>query len=251
MKVVLVDDETHCIETLEIMLNGFQNKVEIIGKFSHPLVALDFIKTNEFDILFLDIEMPELSGFDLLSQVQSFNFDVVFITAYNKYAIKAFQYSALNYLLKPVDTAELLACLHQWELKAVKPLNTAQLTFLMDLFQNTNRGAFKIAFPTTLGLEFIEISEIIRCQSDSNYTNVYLKKSKPLLICRTLKEVESILANHGFIRIHQSHLINPLHLKSFIRNDGGYVIMEDGEKISVSKSNREKITAAFHKIDRA
>lgn len=250
MKVVIVDDELHCTETLEIVLKNLQKQVDILGKFNNPIEALEFIKHNDFDILFLDIEMPKLSGFELLAQLENFNFDVVFTTAYNQYAIKAFKYSALNYLLKPIDTDELLACINQWETKSLRLLASSQFDFLMDLLKNNPRTKSKIALPTTYGLEFIEIDEIIRCQSDSNYTNVFFKNTKPLLICRTLKEVENILGTNGFIRIHQSHLINPLYLKKFIRNDGGYVVMEDGEKISVSKGNKDKITAVFNQIDR-
>lgn len=250
MRVVLVDDERHCTETLAIILDNLDKQIEIIGKFNNPVEALEFIKNNEFDILFLDIEMPKLNGFELLAQLDHFNFEVVFTTAYNQYAIKAFKYSALNYLLKPIDTAELLACISQWEFKSFRLLGSSQFDFLMDLLKNNPKTRSKIALPTTYGLEFIEIDEIIRCQSDSNYTNIFFKHTKPLLICRTLKEVENILASNGFIRIHQSHLINPMHLKKFIRNDGGYVVMEDGEKISVSKSNKDKIITAFNQIDR-
>lgn len=250
IKVVLVDDELHCTESLEILLKSFAKPVQIIGKFNSSIEALAFIKKTDFDILFLDIEMPGLNGFELLGQLSDFKFDVVFTTAYDQYAIKAFKYSALNYLLKPVDEVELLECLVKWENKSQKNLATNQFNFFMDVLQNSQKTRSKIALPTTYGLEFIEISDIIRCQSDSNYTHFYLKNKETYLICRTLKEVESLLSTNGFIRIHQSHLINPLYLKKFLRNDGGYVVMEDGEKISVSKNNKDKIIDIFNQIER-
>ncbi len=249
-KVVIVDDELHCSASLQMLLNGLDKKIEILKIFNNATLAKDYLMHHSFDLLFLDIEMPGLNGFELLSSLEEFKFDVVFTTAYNQYAIEAFNYGALNYLLKPIDAQELLACVNQWETKSGRYLQNSQFDFLMDLLRNNPKTKSKIALPTTYGLEFVEIDEIIRCQADSNYTNVFFKNAKPLLICRTLKEVENILSNNGFIRIHQSHLINPTFLKKFVRNDGGYVVMDDGEKISVSKGNKEKITTMFNQIDR-
>ncbi|MEO5910322.1 MAG: LytTR family DNA-binding domain-containing protein [Pelobium sp.] len=250
IKVVFVDDEVHCTESLQILLKKLNRPVEIIGKFNNPLEALPFIKSNSFDILFLDIEMPGMSGFELLHQINDFKFDVVFTTAYDQYAIKAFRFSALNYLLKPIDENELEECLNLWEKKSNKALSNSQFSFFLEALQNPQKNKSKIALPTTDGFEFIEIDEIIRCQSDSNYTNFYLKNGDKFLICRTLKEVESILQHNGFIRIHQSHLINPQYLKKYLRNDGGNVVMQDGVSISVSKNNKSKIVEIFEQIDR-
>lgn len=250
IKVVLIDDELHCTESLEIILNSLKKPMKIIGKFNNAIDALAFIKTADFDILFLDIEMPNLNGFELLNQLNDFKFDVVFTTAYDQYAIKAFKFSALNYLLKPIDDQELLASINKWESKSQKNLPADQFNFFLDILENSQKRRSKIALPTTYGLEFIEIGEIIRCQSESNYTHFFLKNEETFLICRTLKEVESLLSANGFIRIHQSHLINPLYLKKFLRNDGGYVVMEDGEKISVSKNNKDKIIDIFNQIER-
>lgn len=250
IKVVLVDDELHCTESLEILLKSFNKPIQIIGKYNNSIEALAFIKSTAFDILFLDIEMPGLNGFELLSQINDFKFDVVFTTAYDQYAIKAFKYSALNYLLKPIDDTELLECIQKWESKIYKNLPLDQFNFFIDILHNSQKKRSKIALPTTYGLEFIEIGEIIRCQSESNYTHFFLKSGEKFLICRTLKEVESLLTNNGFVRVHQSHLINPIFLKKFLRNDGGYVVMEDGEKISVSKNNKDKIIDIFNQIER-
>jgi two-component system LytT family response regulator len=250
IKVVLLDDEVHCTESLDIILKTLNIEVEVLAKFNDPELALKFLKQNQFDILFLDIEMPRMNGFELLSTLNQIKFDVVFTTAYNQYAIKAFKFSAINYLLKPIDETELIDCLEAWKAKTSKQMPNGQLEFLLQAIQNNNQQSSKLALPTNYGLEFINIKEIVRCQSDSNYTNVYLVNGEKHLICRTLKEVENILQYHNFLRIHQSHLINPNHMKKFIRNDGGYLLMEDGEKISVSKNNKEKIIEIFSQIQR-
>jgi two-component system LytT family response regulator len=250
IKVVLLDDEVHCTESLEIILQSLNTEVQVIAKFNDPELALEFIKFNKFDILFLDIEMPRMNGFEFLSSFSKINFDVIFTTAYNQYAVKAFKFSAINYLLKPIDEAELAECLQAWEIKVLKQMPQNQLEFLLETIQNGQKTSNKLALPTTYGLEFIEIKEIVRCQSDSNYTNIYLSNGDRYLICRTLKEVENILQHHNFLRIHQSHLINPNHMKKFLRNDGGYIVMDDGEKISVSKNNKEKIIEIFSQIER-
>ena len=250
IKVILLDDEVHCTESLEIILKTLKTEVQVLAKFNDPEHALEFIKLNKFDILFLDIEMPRMNGFELLSSLPSINFDVIFTTAYNQYAVKAFKFSAINYLLKPIDETELADCLQAWEIKALKQMPQNQLEFLLETIQNGQKTSSKLALPTTYGLEFIEIKEIVRCQADSNYTTVFLSNTDKYLICRTLKEVENILQHHNFLRIHQSHLINPNHMKKFLRNDGGYIVMDDGEKISVSKNNKEKIIEIFSHIER-
>jgi two-component system LytT family response regulator len=250
IKVVLLDDEQHGLDSLSIQLKQLDKSIEIIASFSHPLDALPFIKSQQFDILFLDIEMPGLSGFDVLEKVAEPRFDVIFTTAYNQFAVKAFQYSAISYLLKPIDEDELLRSLNLWEKKVLKYIPKEQYRLFLNHYQKSDTLNNKIALPTAEGLEFINASEIVRCQSDSNYTFFYLSNQEKILICRTLKEVESLLAYHGFVRIHQSHLINPAYLRKFIRQDGGYVMMQDGEEISVSKAHKDKVMALFNQIER-
>lgn len=250
IKAIIVDDETHCTESLSLQLTAQNVPVHILGRFTDPHQALTFMQHETFDIAFLDIEMPGLNGFDLLNQLPHFSFDVVFTTAYNQYAIKAFQYSALSYLLKPVDETDLREVLDRWQEKNQKKLQVQQFNFLLDLLKSSPFTQSKVALPTADGLEFIEISRIIRCQSESNYTHVYLQGGSSYLICRTLKDVETILGQHGFLRIHQSHLINPHHLKKFVRSDGGSVIMSDETQVSISKANRHLISKIVNDIDR-
>lgn len=250
IKVVLLDDEYHCLESLETQLKSLNKPIEIIARFSNPIEALPYLRAHVFDILFMDIEMPGLNGFDVLEQLPEHSFAIVFTTAYNQYAIKAFKFSALNYLLKPIDDEELLGCINQWEKKAQKNISIEQYRLFLDILNPLQKTPSKIALPTAEGFEFIAIDQIIRCRSESNYTFFYLNNNIEVLICRTLKEVERILVNYGFIRIHQSHLINQSYLKKFVRHNGGYVVMQDGEEISVSKINKDKITVIFNQIDR-
>ncbi len=250
IKVIIVDDETHCIESLSMQLQALEKPVEILAKFNDPRKAVAFLQQGSCDIVFLDIEMPAMNGFDLLNQLIDFSFDVVFTTAYNQYAIKAFQYSALSYLLKPVDNVDLKEVIDRWQQKNQKMLLANQFHFLVDLLKNNSRLQTKVALPTTDGLEFIEIHKIIRCQAESNYTHIYLQDNISYLICRTLKDVDSILRPNGFLRIHQSHLVNPQHLKRFVRSDGGYVVMSDGAQLSISKANRRHVLEVVNAIEK-
>ncbi|MCZ8214871.1 MAG: LytTR family DNA-binding domain-containing protein [Cyclobacteriaceae bacterium] len=250
IKVVLVDDEKHCTESLSIQLQQLEIPTEIVGKFNDPLAAMTFLKETTCDLLFLDIEMPSMSGFDLLNRLNQFAFDVVFTTAYDQYAIKAFQFSALSYLLKPVDEQELTECITRWLDKKQKTLQADQFSFMLEMLKNSAKQQTKVALPTTDGLEFIEINKIIRCQAESNYTHIYLQDNASHLICRTLKDVDNILRPNGFLRIHQSHLVNPQHLKRFVRSDGGYVVMSDGAQLSISKANRQQVLEVVNAIER-
>ncbi len=250
INVIIIDDETHCTESLSMQLKLVKSPIEILAKFNDPRKAVIYLQQVSCDIVFLDIEMPAMSGFDLLNELKQFSFDVVFTTAYNQYAIKAFQYSALSYLLKPVDDSDLNDVIQRWQEKNQKVLQANQFSFLLELLQSNTRMQSKVALPTADGLEFIEISKIIRCQAESNYTHIYLQEGVAHLICRTLKDVESILGANGFLRIHQSHLINPQHLKKFVRSDGGYVIMSDEAQLSISKANRQYVLDVVNAIER-
>lgn len=250
IQVVLLDDEHPCTETLAMQIADLKLNIEIVAKFNDPIQALDFIKHNRFDILFLDVEMPEMNGFKLLGQLDHFNFDVVFTTAYNQYAIKAFKYSALHYLLKPIDDDELRSCFSMWYEKKQKFLGAEQFRHFLNMMDRPKTNFSRIAIPVSDGYEFIDIDQIIRCQSDNYYTYFYMIGSKELLVCRTLKEVEALLKPSGFIRVHQSHLINPAHIKKYSRHDGGRITMSDYTSVSISKSYRLELTNHLDKLSK-
>ena len=238
MKAILVDDENHCTESLAILLRSNCPEVEIVAKFNRSEEALPRLDQGGFDVLFLDIEMPVYNGFELLNRLTNKSFEVVFTTAYDQFAIKAFKYSAFDYLLKPIDSTELRECVAKLGEKQQQGDLGDQLAFLRSVLYREQQVPKKIALPTTQGLEYVDISEIIRCESDSNYTRIFKDGENATLICRTLKEVEEILEGANFARVHHSHLINLDHLKKHVRSDGGYVVMSDGSEIGISRSRK-------------
>ena len=241
-KAVLVDDEMHCTEGLSLLLKKYYgDRIEIAATFNKPAEALRYLLTQKADLIFLDIEMPGMNGFELLSRLMPLKTDVIFVTAYDQYAIKAFSYSAISYLLKPVDDAELQTVLNRWLHKQQKEISIQQLALMKELLDNTHKTKTKVALPTGDGLEFLEIADIIRCESDNNYTRIFCKDKTHYLICRTLKDVEKVLGENGFIRIHQSHLINPQYIRKLLRNDGGSIVMTDGTELGISRAKKDRL----------
>lgn len=249
IRVVIIDDEVHCTEGLSLQLRDIGIPVEILAAYNRPEQAIDFLNENSFDILFLDIEMPRMNGFDLLNSINQLNFDVIFTTAYNQFAIRAFRYSACDYLLKPITDEDLLQSILRWKSKQNHILNS-QVRMAMEMMQQPDQSAKKIAVPTSEGLAFLQIDQIIHCDADSNYTLVSSIENDKILISRTLKEVESLLGDRGFIRVHHSHLINPAYVRKFVRTDGGYLVMQDGTQIPVSRSKKDQLLNYFKVIQR-
>jgi two-component system LytT family response regulator len=241
-KAVLVDDEPHCTHSLMLLLQQYAaNQIQVAATFNKPAEALDYLLKYKTDLLFLDIEMPGMNGFELLSRLMPLQMDVIFVTAYDQYAIKAFSYSAISYLLKPVDDVELQTVLGRWLEKQNKSISLQQLALMKEMLDNTHKTKTRVALPTGDGLEFLEIASIIRCESDNNYTRIYCSDKSHYLICRTLKDVEKVLGESGFIRIHQSHLINPQYIRKLLRNDGGSIIMTDGTELAISRAKRDRL----------
>lgn len=238
-KIIIIDDETHCTNALKRLIENVEGDHRIIGIFNDPEKGLDFIKNNRPDILFLDIEMPNLNGFSLLDQLMPVDFDVIFTTAYDRYAIKAFRYSAINYLLKPINENNILMALSQRDFK--QRTNHQKQWDLFKSNLQTTQNFSQIALPTAGGFEIMEIKNLIRCQSDSNYTNIFCNSNHNVLISRTLKEIEELLTDHGFIRVHQSHLINPKFVKGIVKQDGGSLVMTDDAVIPVSRQKSKQI----------
>jgi two-component system LytT family response regulator len=248
--IVIIDDERHCTESLELLIQSVHPDLQIAGRFNDSREALEYLSTHSVDLVFLDIEMPGMGGFELLSRLGETPFDVIFVTAYDQYAIKAFNYSAISYLLKPVDEEELDNAISRWKEKNQKVLTMAQLALMNDMLKSNFKLKSRIALPTLDGLEFIEIADILRCESESNYTRIYCRGEIKYLICRTLKEVEQVLTENGFIRVHHSHLINPQFIKKFVRNDGAYLLMTDGASIPISRSKKNRLFDLFINVER-
>jgi len=239
-KIIIIDDETHCINVLENLISKINPNYRVIGTFTNPLLGLEFIKNNKPDLLFLDIEMPNLNGFALLDHILPIDFDIIFTTAYDQYAIKAFQYSAINYLLKPITEKNIVKAISSWEKRRNKT-SDKQWRLLQEHLNKTDNAPSQIALPTGVGYQIVDVENIVRCQSDNNYTNIFCNQEKRVLISRTLKEIEALLSVHNFIRVHQSHLINPKYVKGILKQDGGSLIMKDNAEIPVSRQKTKQI----------
>jgi two-component system LytT family response regulator len=240
LKALILDDEPNCGKTMELLLRQFCPQVELLATFNHPLKAASFLQTNTIDLLFLDIDMPVLNGFELLDQLQPVNFHIIFTTAYDQYAIKAFKYSAYDYLLKPIDENELATAVER--LVGKNQPDSTQVAHLLSVYESKSSTPDRIALPTTNGVEFIETTSILRCESDSNYTRIFfVGEQRELLICKTLKDIENILGPTLFLRVHNSHLINKKQVKRLIKTDGGHLIMNDGAEIPLARSKKASI----------
>ncbi len=245
IKSVILDDEQHCVETLQWQLEKYTPAVELVSAFESPIEALDYIQTHPIDLLFLDIEMPEMNGFELLQRCANVNFDVIFTTAYDEFAVKAFKASAIDYLLKPIDKEDLVAAVKKVEDAKNSPILPEQMEIFYNAINPQRALKERIAVPTQEGLYFVKIKEIMYCISESNYTFIHLVDNKKICVSRTLKEIESMLVGEGFLRIHNSHLINLSKIEKYMRGDGGYVIMDDQKALSVSRSRKDALLEIF------
>lgn len=237
LKAIIVDDEPYCCEILAAMLEAESPQVLVQAICNNGEEGLQAIRKHKPDLVFLDVEMPKMNGFEMLEQL-SVNFHLIFTTAYDQYALKAIRYSALDYLLKPVDREELRKAVQKAEQRIQIPM-AQQLEILLQKIKQPLNPISKIALPTMEGLQMISIDTIISCESDDNYTRIILKGGKKLLVTRSLKEIEESLEQHSFLRVHRSYLVNLNEIEKYIKGEGGYLIMTDGSTVDVSRSRKE------------
>ena len=241
IKAILIDDEVHCLDTLSILISDYCPEVRVMEQCMSAKKALEAIEKNKPELVFLDIEMPVMNGFEMLEQFKQIPFSVIFTTSYDQYAIKAIRFSALDYLLKPIDPKELVAAVHKVEVQKHTPTEE-QFHMLMDQIQHKESGFTKIAVPTSEGFELIPSDEVVRCEADDNYTHLFLKNKKKITACRTLKEMEEQMESFSsFLRVHHSWLVNLNEVTKYVRGEGGYVIMSDGTSVNVSRSKKESL----------
>ena len=236
LKAIIVDDEPDCCETLSMLLERYCPEVGVIAVCHSGAEALQAIPEQKPQLVFLDIEMPHMNGFQLLEQLPAIDFELVFTTSYDQYAIKAIRFSALDYLLKPVDREELRQAVQKVAKRQQPPLPQQLEILLQKLHQPATS---KIAIPTMEGLQMIPVASIITCKSDSNYTTLYLKGKQKITASRTLKEVEEMLEGLSFLRVHQSHLVNLDEVGKYVRGEGGYLVMSDGSAVDVARSRKD------------
>ena len=240
IKAVIIDDEPYCCEILAAMLESDCRDVEIIGICNNGPDALAAIKKFSPDIVFLDVEMPRMNGFEMLEQLPVINFHLIFTTSYDQYALRAIRFSAIDYLLKPIDREELKKAVQKVKDRLQAPI-PQQLEILMQKLKQPAIPINKIALPTMEGLQMIPVDNIISCESDDNYTTLRLKNRKKLLATRSLKDMEEILAQHSFIRVHRCYIVNLNEIEKYVKGEGGYLVMSDGTTIDVARNKKETL----------
>ncbi len=247
MTAIIVDDEKHCREVLEHLLHKHCSQVKIIASCASGEEALSSIAKQHPDIVFLDIEMPGMNGFELLENFHHPEFEIVFTTAYNEYAIKAIKHSALDYLLKPVDKEELVQTIERAkEQKALK--SSQRINNLLEIL-NSKKKPRRFAVPTLEGLIMVDPEMILYCESDSAYCKLFfINQERPMVISKTLKDVEQVLQGDEFCRIHHSYLINMRCVQRYIRGEGGEVIINNGIHLPVSRSRKQDFLSLLEKI---
>ena len=241
IKAIIIDDEKDSIDTLKWKLDTYCPQVNVIASFNDPTKGLEYLQQHQIDLLFLDIEMPRLNGFDILQELETIAFDVIFVTAYSDFGIQAIKFSALDYLLKPVQVAELQKAVAKYQDKTAQSMiSNEQFSLLFKNVHLQKEGKTGlIPLSTKESIEFAEPDQIIFFESDSNYTHVHFKDGRKKLIAKTLKEFDLMLSDAGFFRPHHSYLVNLKQVKEYMKIDGGYLIMKNGIQVPVSKGRRE------------
>lgn len=234
----IVDDEQDCCESLVMLLEKYCPEVKVLDICYSAETALHSIKEHNPQILFLDIEMPFMNGFEMLEKLGQINFKLIFTTSYDQYAIKAIRFSALDYLLKPIDREELQKAVQKVAQHNQQPI-PQQFDLLLQKLKNPTIPVTKIAIPTLEGFQLIAVETIISCESEGNYTHLHLTSKRKVTASRTLKEMEEMLENFPIIRIHHSHMANINEVEKYIRGEGGYLVMSDGSTINVSRSRKD------------
>jgi len=243
IKAIIVDDELSAIESLHWELSNFCSKVTVIDTFTNPTEAISAINYLKPDVVFLDIEMPELDGFQLLNKIDYKGFDLIITTAYNQYAIQAFKENAIDYLLKPVDPDELVKAMDKVKNNRTENQLGASIEKVFNQFLSVDKQKKITRVPLALQdkIVMVDQDEIIYCQSDGNYTHVVLKEGKEHLVSKNIKSIENLMHKKQFMRVHKSYVVNTNYIIEYLRGDGGEIIMTNKKSIPVSRSHKSQL----------
>ncbi len=245
IKAILIDDEMHCLKTLDLLLGEYCANVQVLEKCNDAATGLKAIELHKPDLVFLDIEMPEMNGFEMLEHLPQINFAVIFTTGYDQYAIKAFHFSALDYLLKPIEPKELIDAVKKVEEQHHLPM-PEQFEMLLKKIGGVNSGFTKIAVPTAEGFELISATDVIYFEAESNYTHIFLKNKNKVIACRTLKKIEEQIQDYNFfVRVHNSYMVNLNEVVRYVRGEGGYLVMSDNSSVNVSRTRKDALLKFF------
>jgi two-component system LytT family response regulator len=237
---LIIDDEPYCLEVLSTLLQKYCPQVRLLSTCSSGPEGLKAIRELQPSLVFLDVEMPRMNGFEMLEQLPSINFALIFTTSYDQYALKAFRFSALDYLLKPIDREELQKAILKVADSRQPPM-AQQLEILLQKIGQPAAVVNRVALPSMEGLQMVPVEAIISCESDSNYTIVLLKDKQRFVVSRTLKEIEEMLTDYPFVRVHHSFLVNLNEVSKYVKGEGGYLVMSDGSTVDVSRSKKEML----------
>ncbi len=245
IKAILIDDEMHCLKTLGMLLKEYCVNVQVLEKCNDAATGLKAIELHKPDLVFLDIEMPRMNGFEMLQRLPQINFAVVFTTGYDQYAIKAIHFSALDYLLKPIEPKELIDAVKKVEEQHHLPM-PEQFEMLLKKIGGINNGFTKIAVPTAEGFELIAATDVIYFEAESNYTHIFLKNKNKIIACRTLKKIEEQIQDYNFfVRVHNSYMVNLNEVIRYVRGEGGYLVMSNNTSINVSRNRKDALLKFF------
>jgi two-component system LytT family response regulator len=241
IKAILIDDEKNALEMLEWQLQNYCPQVQVGALCGSADEGLTAIRQHVPQLVFLDIEMPHKNGFEVIYTFPEPTFDVIFTTAYDQFAIKAFKFAALDYLLKPIDADELVDAVQRYEKKQRHLQFKDQLDILLQQYKQPQLAPGKIPFATHEGLVFVRPETIVRCESSSNYTTLYFSDKTKMVVSKTLKDVEDLLNPYGFFRVHHSHFINLQHVNRYVKAEGGYIEMTDSSQVPVSRQRKDLV----------
>ena len=241
VRVLIIDDEKHCCDNLQWQLKTYCPEIEVIAVCNNAEKGLQQIHHHQPQLIFLDVEMPGMTGFEMLGSLTEINFDIIFTTAFDQYAIRAIKFGALDYLIKPIDKDELLEAINKF-LNRTQRDSLKQLSALLTHIRKSNDLSFqKIALPTLHGYELVPLNNIIFCESSSNYTDIHLNNGQHMLISRTLKDIEDLLDMQPFFRVHNSYIVNLQYAIRYIKGEGGHLVLNNDISIPVSRNKKEEL----------
>jgi len=239
LKTVIIDDEVNAVEFISSVISEYCPALEVTGKANDVTEGVQKIQELKPDLIFLDVEMPNGTGFDLLTQFPEKDFDVIFITAFNHYAIRAIKFSAVDYILKPINISEFIEAVNKAVLKRSNPPLNPNENFRILLENLKTATPSRLAIPTSDGMEYLNPKDIIRIEADRSYSWFYLTGNRKILVSKNLKEFQDLLGDRNFFRSHNSYLINLKFVHKYVRKEGGYIEMQDGSQIPVSRNRKD------------
>jgi len=243
LKAIIIDDEPDCVRLLALQLKMYCKEVDVVASCTESVEGLEKIRTYQPDIVFLDIEMPVMNGFQLLEKLSNIDFSLVFVTAYDEFAVKAFRFNAMDYLLKPIDGKELKRVV---EKASQSRPRVQQIQSVKQQLQNSDKQwPEKIALPYQNGVVFTEISKVLYCMAESNYTRFFISDGQQYLVSKTLGDIQEILEERNFLRVHRQYLVNLDQIRKYVRGDGNYIEMTNDVMIPVARNRKEKLIEKF------